>query len=259
MITTRLQGGLGNQMFQMATAYAHSKRLNTECAFDFNGCHTPLQGNTSVKYKDNFFKNFKEMSKFPEVMVNWNEGPFNYSPIPLDIGNDIILNGYYQSVKYFEDYSDDIKMLFHFPYEIKNKVCEWTFSNFDNFTSVHVRRGDYISSPHMSEFHTNLCKTDYYQKAMEMIGGNFVFISDDIEWCKKVFKGDNIFYSPFTSELEDLYLMTYCTNNIIANSSFSWWGAYLGPDGKIIAPNNWFGPLGPKDTQDLIPNNWIKI
>ena len=126
-------------------------------------------------------------------------------------------------------------------------------------TSVHIRRGDYISSPHMTEFHTNLSETDYYQKAMEIIGGDFMFISDDIEWCKENFKGDNIFYSPFTEELEDLCLMTYCTNNIIANSSFSWWGAYLGFDGKVIAPNNWFGPKGPKKTQDLIPNNWIKI
>jgi hypothetical protein len=97
---------------------------------------------------------------------------------------------------------------------------------------------------------------------MNLIGDStFIFISDDINWVKENFKGDNIIYSPFKSDIDDLTLMVKCDNNIIANSSFSWWGAYLNKNEnkKIIAPKEWFGPNGPKDTQDIIPENWLKI
>jgi hypothetical protein len=97
---------------------------------------------------------------------------------------------------------------------------------------------------------------------MELIGDSiFVFISDDINWVKEHFKGDNIVYSPFKTDIDDLILMSKCDNNIIANSSFSWWGAYLNKneDKKVVAPIEWFGVNGPKDIQDIIPKNWIKI
>jgi hypothetical protein len=261
MISCRLQGGLGNQMFQMATAYAHSRKLNTDCAFDFNGCYTPLQGNTSDKYKNNFFSNFKELIESPKIMNSWAEPSFSYSEIPLTIGNDIILHGFFQSEKYFKEYKLGLLRLFDtFPREtitsvtpfINNIMIE-TGSN--NLVSIHVRRGDYVGK---GDFHTNLTDTDYYERAMNMFEDSvFIFVSDDIEWCKENFKGDNIFYSPFTSELDDLYLMVLCNHHIIANSSFSWWGAYLSDNKEtVVAPKNWFGPRGPSQTQDLIPDGW---
>jgi hypothetical protein len=256
MITTRLQGGLGNQMFQMATAYALSKKLNTDCAFDFNGCHTPNQGNTSSKYTDNLFSNFKELTQMPETTVNWSELSFSHIPIPLTMGEDIRLHGYFQSEKYFKDYRDNLKELFMFPSETKT-LCTYLLMKFDirDLTAVHVRRGDYLKS---TGFHTNLSETEYYQKAMNLIGGKFLFISDDIEWCQENFKGDNIFYSSLPTEIDDFCLMTKCQNHIIANSSFSWWGAYLSENnGKVVAPRNWFGPKGPNNTEDLIPDGWI--
>jgi hypothetical protein len=88
----------------------------------------------------------------------------------------------------------------------------------------------------------------------------FIFISDDMGWVMSNFRGDNIFYSNLNSEVGDMILQTMCDNNIIANSSFSWWGAYLNktPNKVVIAPSQWFGPSGHKDIQDVIPENWIK-
>ena len=82
-----------------------------------------------------------------------------------------------------------------------------------------------------------------------------------MSWVKENFIGDNFFYSQYDNEILDLSLMSICDNNIISNSSFSWWGAYLNKNKNktVIAPNQWFGPNGPKDTQDIIPENWIKL
>jgi len=260
MITCRLQGGLGNQMFQIAATTALSKDIGTEAVFDFNLCHTPAQGFISSKYKDTIFKNVNNKPlnniKFDGM---YNETKFSYSELPKR--DKIILNGYFQSERYFSKYRSDILKLFTIPEEIIDKIEMYLssqISEYDEITSVHVRRGDYIN---LSEYHT-LCSVDYYKKAMETIGnGHFVFISDDINWCKENFKGDNIHFSPFKNEIEDLAIMSICDNQIIANSSFSWWGAYLCDfkDNKIIAPSNWFGSKGPKDQQDIIPKDWVKI
>ena len=106
-----------------------------------------------------------------------------------------------------------------------------------------------------------MCTLEYYNKAMDIIGGgNFIVVSDDIDWCMKNIKGENIHYSPFTDELDDLLLISSCKNKIIANSSFSWWSSYLSNNkGAIIAPKTWFGVSGPKEQYDIIPEDWIKI
>lgn len=260
MITCRLQGGLGNQMFQIAAATSLAKELNTEAAFDFNSCHTPAQGFTSDKYKETIFKNVKDKPlstiKFSGI---YTEPKFSYTELPKQ--NNIILNGYFQSDKYFSKYRNEIINLFTIPEEILDKVelyLSSEVSEHDTITSVHVRRGDYMN---LTDFHSP-CSIEYYKKAIDKIGnGHFVFISDDIEWCKENFKGDNIHYSPFIDEIEDLALMSICDNQIIANSSFSWWGSYLCDfeDKIVIAPKKWFGPKGPQDTQDIIPTKWIKL
>lgn len=258
MITTRLQGGLGNQMFQIAVAYAYAKRHKTKAVFDFNTCHTPLQGNPSTKYAESILK------KVPQGNVNityqfmWNERGHGYREIPKLDGS-LLLTGYFQSAKYFEDHEEDIKKLFDFPTEISNKINSYVDRTFpDMVTAVHVRRGDYLKNP---DIHPT-CDVEYYKKAMEEIGdGDFVFISDDIDWCKENFKGDNIHFSPYTDEIEDLCLISACDNQIIANSTFSWWGAYLctWADKKVVAPKLWFGDKGPQEQGDIIPDNWIKI
>lgn len=248
MISSFLQGGLGNQMFQISAAFVLAKINNDSCCFNFDYCHTPLQGNTSDKYKNNIFSkicNRKDM-RFYNI---YEEPKFSFNNIPYK--ENLLLKGYFQSHKYFYGFDDEIKDLFILP-DITHDF------DVNNLTSVHVRRGDYLK---LSEYHT-VCNIEYYMEAMNIIGDSkFIFFSDDMNWVKKNFKGNNIYYSTFNDELLDLTMMSICNNNIIANSSFSWWGAFLNKNTnkKVIAPKQWFGPNGPKDTQDLIPESWIVI
>jgi hypothetical protein len=246
MISCSLQGGLGNQMFQISATIALALKNNDDACFNFNDCYTPLQGNPSNNYKDTIFKNICNRPFFISEKTYF-EPKFSFSEIPYH--KNLLLKGYFQSEKYFKDYSEEIINTFVLSNSIVKPV--------DNLTSVHVRRGDYLK---LSPFHS-VCGVDYYKNAMDIIGGNFLFFSDDIEWVKKNFKGNNIFYSENNDEVLDLSLMSVCDNNIIANSSFSWWAAFLNKNKnkKVISPSSWFGETGPKDTQDIIPSNWLKL
>lgn len=248
MIGALLQGGLGNQMFQIATTTALALRNNDEPCFNFDYCYTPLQGNPANKYKNTVFSKICNRN---DVIFNsiYDEPKFSYTKIPYR--ENLLLRGYFQSYKYFEDFEHEIQNVFSLPEQnVKDKSL--------NYTSVHIRRGDYIK---LSDYHGS-CSLQYYKSAMEEMGKTtFLFFSDDIKWVKDNFKGDNIFYSNHSEEVTDLTMMSICENNIIANSSFSWWAAYLNKNKnkKVIAPLNWFGPNGPKDTQDIIPPSWIQI
>jgi hypothetical protein len=102
---------------------------------------------------------------------------------------------------------------------------------------------------------------DYYRNAIAEFSDDtrFLVFSDDIQWCKENFKGDNFHFIEGEKDYVDLYLMSLCNNNIIANSSFSWWGAWLNntPNKKVIAPKQWFGKAKQLNTKDLIPETWI--
>lgn len=253
MITTYLQGGLGNQMFQIAAAYSLAKINNDNCIFDFNSCHTPHQGNSSLKYKDNFFKKIPhEIGVNKKIENVYVEQKHSYQEIPYS--NNLQLQGFFQSEKYFID-KDEIINLFQFNPDKINSTKKY-LERLGNKpkTSVHIRRGDYLKFKNVHP----VCDLDYYKRAIELIGDTtLIFISDDLSWVKSYFDG---IYSPYSDELDDLLLMTLCDNNIIANSSFSWWGAYLNKNEnkKIISPREWFGVNGPKDQQDIIPEDWIK-
>jgi hypothetical protein len=254
MITCKLQGGLGNQMFQIAATYALALRNNDTCGFNFNQCYTPLQGNPSSKYKKNIFSKITESNDY-KFRVGYTEPRFGYEELPYAPG--LILTGFFQSEKYFSDYEENIKNLFSIDTTNADKFINSIKKPNTPITSIHIRRGDYVG---LSDMHS-LCSLEYYNMAMSSIGNStFVIISDDIQWVKENIQGDNIYYSPFENEIDDFAMMTVCDNNIIANSSFSWWGAYLNQnnDKKIIAPKTWFGPRGPKDTEDIIPINWEK-
>jgi hypothetical protein len=258
MITCNLQGGLGNQMFQIAATYALALRNNDTCGFNFSNCYTPLQGHTSTKYEKNIFKNITKLERFIPSKTYF-EPKFSYTEIPYS--SNILLNGYFQSELYFNDFEDEITNLFHFNDDditsVKDFISKINKKNLP-VTIIHIRRGDYLLN---SDFHS-VCPKEYYLNSIDKLNNNcYIFISDDIKWVKEEFNNDNFFYFESDNEILDLTLMTIADNVIISNSSFSWWGAYLNKnkDKKIIAPNSWFGKKGPKDTDTLIPKNWLKI
>ena len=260
MITAYLQGGLGNQMFQVIAAYNLAKVNGDEAVFNFNFSHTSPQGRPVHKYKKNIFKDFTHKNVI-DVTCEFNQSGHAFEIIPYK--KDMILKGYFQSEKFFEQTKEDITNKFisglKSEKEMYQKVLDFRNTIPSKIVAIHVRRGDYLIFQHI---HTP-CTIEYYNKAIELLKekiGEFtpIFISDDKEWCKNTFNG---IISPFTDELEDLILMTISDHNIIANSTFSWWGAYLNQnkDKIVIAPQLWFGAAGPQDQQDTIPNNWIKI
>jgi hypothetical protein len=266
MITTYLQGGLGNQLFQIAAAFNLARLNNDEACFNFNSSHTPFQGSQSLKYKDNIYKEFKHVDDL-KADIEFNQIGHSYNPIPYQ--KNLQIQGFFQSEKYFieskKEFVDKIVLGLKSNKEKHENVIDYineiSFRNDKSQTlvAVHIRRGDYLRFPHI---HT-LCDLNYYQKALSIMKekiGDFVpvYISDDKEWCKNTFGG---IVSPFNDEISDLILMSNCDHNIIANSSFSWWGAYLNknPNKMVIGPERWFGPGGPQDQSDTIPENWIKI
>lgn len=258
MISCFLQGGLGNQMFQIAATVSHAIKNKTEYGINFNLCETPNQGNSANKYKNNFFKNIKRIdhSNFEHI---YNEPSFSYKPIPFQ--DNTILKGYFQSEKYFNENKNEIKKLFEFPSSYKQEVNFFLKKNNlldKNVTTIHVRRGDYLK---FSNFH-EVCTLDYFIKSTNLFTDSyFVIVTDDKKWVNENLKLKNSIISDLKDELSDMCLMSMSDNLIISNSSFSWWGAYLNQKKTklVISPYKWFGPNGPKDTEDIFMKNWIKL
>lgn len=249
-------GGIGNQMFQIAAASSLAIENSDEAIFNFESCFTPLQGNGSLKYSNNIFKNIKN-SKNIIIDQVYNETSHSYNKIPYS--KNLLIKGYFQSEKYFAQNKNKIADLFYINDEdVKILTHQYNFLDLSQTVSIHIRRGDYLNFP---DIHP-VCEAEYYNKAMENFPNkNFIFISDDIKWAKENFKGDRIYFSNNNSEILDLTLQTICSDNIIANSSFSWWAAYLNKNQnkKIIAPLKWFGKNGPSEQNDITPYNWIRL
>jgi hypothetical protein len=257
MITAKLQGGLGNQMFQIAAAFSLSLEADTDCYFDFNNCNTPNQGFDSKKYSNNLFSKIQNKTINFEEYPQYTEPKFSYEKIPSE--KKLCLNGYFQSEKYFLQNKSHILNLFNFDDKIFDSA-ELFFKNKlkKNITTIHVRRGDYLEKLH---YHS-VCPLDFYYSAMKKLPNNdFIIISDDIEWCKKNMQVENVTFSESNSEIFDLHLMLLSDNIIMSNSTFSWWGSWLNnkKNKVVICPRVWFGEHGPKDIHDLIPLNWIMV
>ena len=246
MITCKLQGGLGNQMFQIAATYSLALDNNDDCCFDFNKGFFVQQLPTT--YLDNLFRKLK-YGTLPNMNI-YSEKDFSYNTIPYS--NNICLDGYFQSEKYFNHNRKQILDLFNLDTDIKLPVSGET-------VSLHIRRGDYINMP---DFHP-VCSLDYYQEALSKFNDKeytFIIFSDDIEWCKQNFD-DNFIISDGKTDYEDMWLMSLCTHNIISNSTFSWWSAWLNKNDnkKVIAPKKWFGSAISHNTMDLYPKGWDVI
>ncbi len=242
MISVNLKGRLGNQAFQMATCIAHAKR---------NGYAYSLPPETLNESIWPFYFEHLRGTKKPMGEL-YEEPTHEYSPIPKR--DNLILNGYFQTEKYFYDYRKDILDAFAVPYAFDQGAI-----------SLHVRRGDYVN---LKDHHPP-CTSEYYIEALNLVtpGARVIKVfSDDIDYCRNMFPYDwnNIpfEYIEGLTPKEDLALMSGCEHNIIANSSFSWWGAWLGRNENkiVISPKLWFGEKNSHLSQnDIIPKRWIKI
>lgn len=257
-------GRLGNQLFQIASTIG----IAIENGHDF--CF-----NNSEIF--NFIPNLKKFctDNFDNFRHSYNEDDFCYKKIQIEKDKNVILSGYFQSAKYFENNKQIVLDLMH----IKNNLFDSYKQEFTNLKtcSLHIRRGDYIYANLNNPLNPHpLATLEYYNNAIDIINADkYIVFSDDIDWCKQAFKGDKFYFfdsgekykNNMNYDLFELQVMSSFKNNIIANSSFSWWAAYLNnnKDKTVIAPKIWFGEeycktiSKNKIMDSLIPFEWILI
>jgi hypothetical protein len=244
-------GQLGNQMFQYALLLGIKYKNNIPIVID------PQTKETS--YLFNFF-NLQEYELAEFAPVNaYIEKQHSFNSEVFSIDQDTNFIGYFQSEKYFKHCVEVVKKEYTFKEEVLQRVDTFLEPyTGKKLVSVHVRRGDYLVNP---TFHPQPLN-EYYYNAMDMLDdGNTVFIcvSNDRIWCEENLKRDNVIYQ-FNDLIFDMCLISKCHDHIIANSTFSWWGAWLGnaPNKRVVAPKTWFGPAAEGlDTKDIYCDDFI--
>jgi|SRR6185437_13552586 len=285
MIVVKLIGGLGNQMFQYAFGRYLSLHHNTNLYFDVADLQNKnlehIQRNFSldgfnlqaaiydpnaVGKKKSLFKRLFSSSKNKLKTITEKRLHFD-----KEIGNaadNVYLNGYWQSPLYFEKIDDIIKKDFTFSIPLSKDADQFLVKiKASNAVSIHVRRGDYVNNPETLSYH-GVCDITYYKKAIEIIKNKistptFFIFTDDPEWVKQNFSLSTditLVSNTSFSQFDDLQLMSTCKHAIIANSSFSWWGAWLinNPAKTVIAPLKWL-QNDAINTDDLFPKAWMRI
>jgi hypothetical protein len=279
-IKVKLKGGLGNQMFQFAAGYSIAKKNNVKLSLDLSRYSRRQDHNGfelhkvfDIYSKVNFLKNnlnfrfinFIDILGSINITLHTFEEPhFHYTSNILNIPKHCLLNGYWQSELYFKDYAQDIRKIFSFSkqFDKKNFLIANEIEQTDSI-SIHLRRGDYLLSTNHNH-NVNLKK--YYFNAIEKSSKFFkkpmyFIFTDDLLWVCQNFKINYPFkivdINQGNRSYNDMHLMTLCKCNIIANSSFSWWSAWLNnkKDKIIYAPRNWFNDES-ICTDHLIPNSW---
>jgi len=295
MIIVKLQGGLGNQMFQYAIGRKLSILNKTELKLDLNFLldRTPRPNFTYRDYNLNIFnlkvefatqEQIKPFVNYPDNKIKRkiytylflgknnkyiNEKQPTCEPDIFKLTGNIYLDGYWQTEKYFSDIKNILYNDFtiKIPQDKKNQEIAEIIKN-SNSVSIHIRRGDYIENKQTYNVH-GVCDLDYYNNCINLLlkqieNPHFFIFSDDHQWATENLKLDYpitfVDHNDGSKNYEDLRLMSQCKHNIIANSSFSWWGAWLNqnPDKIVYAPQKWFNDSS-KNTKDLIPDQWIKV
>ncbi len=290
MVIVRLMGGLGNQMFQYAAGRAVAHRNQAPLKLDV----AAFERDAARSYRLHHF-NIEASIVAPDDVVRFTKQDLwsrilrrverhllppsrrsmfvqrfdHFDPDILRLGGSVYLRGYWQSEKYFKDIEHIIRQDFTFRHapDAENQGLARIIAN-ANSVSLHIRRGDYVSNPRFFR-KFGVCSLEYYQsaaaKVAEKVNDPHLFVfSDDIDWAR-----DNLrLQYPLTlvahndadKDYEDLRLMSLCRHHIIANSSFSWWGAWLctNPVKIVIAPKRWSN-VPSWDTRDLIPDSWQRI
>jgi len=254
-------GRLGNQMFQ----YAALKGIAKNRGFDF--CipyySDEIDDGIGNMLKTELFNTFDlQIEKISQINApierephfHFSEDHFNNCP------DNVSLFGFYQTEKYFKHIEDEIRKDFGFKKEIRKSCVEiFQVLNLKNPIALHIRRGDYTNN---SDRHP-VIPLSYYEKALKNFDSSreVIVFSDDTNWCKTqdIFSDDRFLISEDTDTYHDLCLMSMCSDFIVGNSSFSWWGAWLANTGSVYYPSIWFGSILGNDTKDLFPEHWSKI
>ena len=289
-IIIRLAGGLGNQLFQYAFGRAlslssgrplllekrnldrDSNRNYELSVFNIKENHPDLFIKWCTRWAASYSSGKLFRSLFPPAreykIVKDMETGFDPSVFNLELGT-IIVEGYWQSFKYFEAYQDIIKKELTFKSEpsLQNARMLEEIGKVQS-VAVHVRRGDYVTNPKCKDLH-GICSLEYYQKAADYLARHiddpcFYIFSDDPEWARNEltlpWATKVVDHNLGKADCEDFRLMTYCKHFIIANSSFSWWSAWLAqyPEKIVVAPKDWF-LIDNFPPEDRIPEDWIRL
>jgi hypothetical protein len=290
IITVNIIGGLGNQMFQFAFGYAVSKENNAKIKLELSGFSAydlrryaldlfNIQDNSELKSKYDFLLNkvnsrnnsffSKAASKLIRGLLRFTNfyyqerEEFIFDLDVFNISRNTYFYGHWQNEKYFKKYRKELLEIFKFK-NIHSQTKEYhqKILKYES-VSLHIRRGDYVNSIH------DTCDIKYYKRAVAEIlkinkQAHFFIFSDDINWVKNnlnfIAHKTFIVLEYEIPDYEEMYLMSQCNYNIIANSSFSWWGAWLNHniDKKVIAPKKWLRS-STLNTNDLIPESWMRL
>ena len=287
-----LLGGLGNQMFQFATGRAVAHRLNAELLLDVSAfTHYDLRRYEldfwnirartasaddlaragASRGRPTFLRRLGQAAGFGLPINRFREASFAYDPRILDVRDTAYLDGYFQSERYFSDVSTMLREEFVLsaPADEKNLAVSRMIEEAGmSAVSLHIRRGDYVTNAQTAQYH-GVCSLDYYKRAVAHIARScqapqFFIFSDDLDWVKNHLHIDHEMVLVDANGPDrgacDMALMMACRHHIIANSSFSWWGAWLNPhiDKIVVAPQQWFSGAT-HDTRDLVPGNWVRL
>ncbi|WP_419737142.1 alpha-1,2-fucosyltransferase [Pseudomonas sp. COR18] len=288
MIISNIIGGLGNQMFQYAMARALSLELDAELlldvsSFDSYSLHQGFELGRVFKVKNSLARiedvksvlGWQQIPLFKRALkrsqLSWLrkkslaiEPFFQYWEGVDSLPKNCYLSGYWQSERYFKKYSAVIRDDFSFDFKMsKENECFSEKIRQSNSVSIHVRRGDYVNNSVYAA-----CSLEYYRAAIAHVLENsdrpvFFVFSDDIEWVRNNLEFESEHYyidhNKAGESYNDMRLMSYCKHHVIANSSFSWWGAWLNPSSQkiVIAPRQWF--TDGTNTTDLIPAEWTVL
>ena len=250
-------GRFGNQMFQ----YAALKGIARNKGYDF--CIPSGPKNVNDFYdEENQHKLMMAFNLKCKVDDQFN-APYKHesgSAFNVDLfqncDDNVNLYGFFQTEKYFKHIEDEIKKDFTFRDDILNPCKEVLGS--EDLIGLHIRRTDYVQK---QDFHP-LCTLDYYERALNLLPNkSVVIVSDDPDWCskQKLFSSDRFLISESGDNLVDMCILSLCKYHIIANSSFSWWGAWLANSENVIAPKVWDGPASDNDESDIVPDRWERV
>lgn len=256
-ITSRLQGRTGNLMFQIANGFVRSIMYGKQFTLPSREAATNhLQNNLFRKLT--FF-----IEKIPDTNISKHiESSFTYSKVLQPSDNQpTVYSGWYQSEKFFEGHTQEVKDLFSPTYEFYEKAySELPFIKDSKVAAINVRRGDYLTQPTRHP----VISLEYIYEAYKLLPSHdyLIIMSDDINWCKNnIVLPKSIFIdnSKFWDQ-DGLWLLSLCSYFVISNSTFSWWGAWLSntKDKVVVSPSTWFGPDVVEDPKDIWCDSWIK-